>query len=78
MTTPRAGKWDKPATDHTPPEESKKPRENDHEVCLICDAIIHEEDNAEDAVYCEGIVRGGYIENVYACQKTVYCYWPIQ
>ena len=72
MTTPRAGKRDKPATDHTPPKESKKPRENDHEVCLICDAVIHEEDNAEDAVYCEGDCQGWLHRKCVCMSKKLY------
>ena len=72
MTTPRAGKWDKPITDNTPPVDSKKSRGNDHEVSLICDAIIHEGDNAEDAVYCEGDCQGWLHRRCVCMSKKLY------
>ena len=52
--------------------DSKKSRGNDHKVCLICDAIIHEGDNAENAVYCEGDCQGWLHRKCVCMSKKLY------
>ena len=57
MTTPsNKTKRDRP-TDNTPPARSKKNKDNQAQVCPICEKNIIEADDSvegEDAVFCEG------------------------
>ena len=56
MTTPSGRRKRGNPTDRTPPGDSKKSKEA--EVCLICEVIICDGDDPDDAVYCEGDCQG--------------------
>lgn len=70
MTTPSSGRKRGKPTNGTPSSGSKKSKET--EVCLICDEIIHDGDNPDDAVYCEGDCQGWLHRNCVCMTKKMY------
>ena len=57
-------------TDRTPPGESKKSKES--EVCLICDTVIRDGDDPDDALYCEGDCQGWLHRKCVCMTKKLY------
>ena len=61
MTTPGGGRKRNGSLDGRNPTGNHK----ETEVCLICDVIIGDsEDPDDDALYCEGNCKNGYMGSV--------------